>query len=157
MDFETGANSNWTEEDGKLVNRSLANQVINPGESKEITLTLTKTLGEEDAGTFKNIAEIGSAEGSIPRTEDADSTPGNGNPSEDDYSEADLIIGVGTGIGVYISIGAIIAVIAVLVFLGIKFKFKIGKIGKLGMVLLLVDWKIRNGIIASCYCRSFKI
>ena len=138
LSFEAGENSNWSEEDGRLVNRGLANQVINPGESKELTLTLTKTMTEEDAGTFKNTAEIGSAEGSIPRTEDADSTPGNGNPSEDDYSEADLIIGVGTGIGVYISIGAIIAVIAILVFLGIKFKFKINKFGKVGMILLAV-------------------
>ena len=138
LDFEAGANSNWTQEDGKLVNRGLANQVINPGESKEITLTLTKTLGEEDAGTFKNTAEIGSAQGSIPGTEDADSTPGNVNVNEDDYSEADLIIGVGTGIGVYISIGAIIAVIAILVFLGIKFKFKIKKITKIGLSVIIV-------------------
>ena len=34
--------------------RGLKNQTINPGESKEITLVLTKTMTGEDAGTFKN-------------------------------------------------------------------------------------------------------
>ncbi len=138
LEFSTTKNSNWIEDGGKLVNTSLSNQTINPGESKEVTLILTKTMTGEDAGTFKNTAEIGSAEGSVIGTEDIDSTPGNGNTSEDDYSEAEIIIGVGTGVGVYISIGVIIAIIAILVFLGIKFKFKIKKITKIGLSIFVV-------------------
>ena len=68
--------------------------------------------------------------------------------NEDDYSEAELIIGVGTGVGVYISIGAIIAVIAVLVFLGIKFKVKIRKISKLGIFVMMF------GFIGIISCRE---
>ena len=137
LSFSRGKNSNWTEQDGKLVNTSLTNQIIEPSESKEVTLTLTKTLGEEDGGTFKNKAEIGKAKGGISGTEDIDSTPGNGNISEDDYSEAEIIIGVGTGIGIYISIGTIIGIILLLVFLGIKFKVKINKISKIGLSIML--------------------
>ncbi len=137
LDFSNNGNTNWTNENGVLVNRGLMNQVINPGESKELTLTLTKTMGEDDAGTYTNAAEIGSAEGSITGTKDTDSTPGNRNTSEDDYSQADLIIGVSTGLAVYISIGIILFVLAVLVFLGIKFKFKIKNITKFGVSMFV--------------------
>ena len=146
LEFSESGNPSWSSENGVLINRSLMNQVIAAGESKEVTLTLSKTMGEEDTGTFINGAEIGSVEIGITGIEDTDSTPGNGNKSEDDYSEAELIIGVSTGLGVYISIGLILALIISLTLLGIKFKFKIKKLSKLGMSVILF---ILIGIVSS--------
>lgn len=136
LEFSTTGNSNWTNNNGTLVNRSLMNQEIGPGESREITLTLTKTMTENSSGTFTNAAEIGSV-GTTTGIEDADSTPGNRNRQEDDYSEAQLIIGVSTGLVTYISIGAMVLTILVLIGLAIKFKVKIGKISKLGIFLMI--------------------
>ena len=138
LTFSSSSNANWTADGNTLVNRSLMNQDLNPGESKEITLILTKTMNGEDTGTFTNAAEIGSTS-AIEGMNDADSTPGNRNSSEDDYSEAQLIISVSTGLAMYISVGAIILIIVILTILAIKFKIKIkiGKIGKLGILLLL--------------------
>ena len=145
LEFSSTGNANWTNDNGTLVNRSLMNQEIEPGESREITLTLTKTMTENSSGTFTNSAEIGSV-GTTAGIEDADSTPGNRNRQEDDYSEAQLIIGVSTGLATYISIGAVILVILVLIGLAIKFKVKIGKISKLGIFLMIFTI---TGIIAS--------
>ena len=136
LDFPTSESDNWTEDNGVLVNRSLSGQTIAPGESKEVTLTLSKTMNEENTGTFTNAAEIGSVDAGVNGIKDADSTPGNGNKSEDDYSEAELIIGVSTGIVMYITIGIIIAlVIAIGLAIIIKFKISHKTIVKLGVFL----------------------
>ena len=139
LSFSSNGNSTWKNENGVLINRSLMNQEIAAGESKEVYLTLTKTMGEEDTGTFTNAAEIGSINNSA-GIQDTDSTPGNRSKSEDDYSEAQLIISVSTGLAMYISIGVIALIIVILTILAIKFKFKIGKISKiskLGVSIML--------------------
>ena len=139
LSFSTSGNSNWTLENGTLINRSLMNQTIASGESREVTLVLTKTMTGENTGTFTNAAEIGSTTAAISGIEDTDSTPGNRNTSEDDYEEASLIISVSTGLAVYISIGMIIFIIIVLALIFIKFKFKLkpGKISKIGMSIIM--------------------
>ncbi len=136
LTFSSTGNTNWTADGNTLVNRSLMNQDLNPGESKEIVLTLTKTMNGEDTGTFTNAAEIGSID-TVEGINDADSTPGNRNSSEDDYSEAQLIISISTGLGMYISIGVIVLIIAILTIVAIKLKFNIGKISKLGVSIML--------------------
>ena len=139
LDFDKDMNTNWINEDGKLVNRSLTGQSIKPGESKEITLILTKTMNEENTGTFTNAAEIGDVDNGILGIEDVDSTPGNQNKSEDDYSEAELIIGVSTGLITYISIGiAVVSILIIVAILITKKKINIGKIAKVGMILLAI-------------------
>lgn len=136
LEFSIEDNPNWTNKNGVLINQSLMNKDLQPAESREITLLLTKTITEDNIGTIINGAEIGSVS-TVSGIEDTDSTPGNRNKQEDDYSEAQLIIGVSTGLTTYISIGVIILVILTLIGIAIKFRFKISKISKLGIFLMI--------------------
>ena len=137
LEFSASENSSWIETDGILVNKSLSGQTIGVGETKEVTLTLTKTMNEENTGTFKNAAEIGKVGDSELGIKDTDSTPGNRNVNEDDYSEAELIIGVSTGLAMYITIGVIIIlIIATIIAICIKFKIKPNKAIKMGLFLI---------------------
>ena len=90
-------NSNWTEQDGKLYTQSLAGQIIYPGESREVTLTLSKVMSETSTGIFANTAEIAEVINEASRA-DIDSTPGNNKQGEDDTGKAEIIISVGTGV-----------------------------------------------------------
>ena len=74
----------------------MANTIINPGESKTITLTLTKNMNSKDFGVFSNNAEIYEASNNYGLL-DIDSTPGNNASNEDDYSIANVVVGVKTG------------------------------------------------------------
>ncbi len=98
--FSTELNKNWyLSENGNIYNSSLENEIINPGESKELTLILTARITEESLGNLNNNAEIYESynEQGIP---DIDSTPGNKASDEDDISGADVIISIVTGNGI---------------------------------------------------------
>lgn len=59
LEFNSEMNTAWYKDsDGKLYTTSLSGIGINPGESKEIELVLTKTMTEENAGTFPNSAKL---------------------------------------------------------------------------------------------------
>ena len=59
MIFNSEINSNWyMGQDGNLYTSSLADTIINPGETKEITLTLVKEMTEENTGKNVNKIEI---------------------------------------------------------------------------------------------------
>ena len=112
MNFDTQLNKEWVLENGQLVNSSLAEEIINPGETKTLDLVLTKTLNEDNLGTVTNTAEI-MEDSNDNLIEDIDSTPGNKNTNEDDISTVSVIISVGTGrMIIYISL--IITVIGIL-------------------------------------------
>lgn len=97
--FDTSINKGWVQNrDGSLVNKTLSNEFINPGESKELTLILTKQMTEDSTGTVINAAEIAESKNSY-NLPDQDSTAGN--KAEDDYSEAELLISIETGILTY--------------------------------------------------------
>ena len=105
LEFTKEGNANWyIGEDGNLHNVSLAETIIQPGETKEITLVLSKKMTGDNTGTSVNIAEISSAtnEASIP---DYDSNPGNRKDGEDDISTAELLVSIGTGMEIYVTIG----------------------------------------------------
>lgn len=74
----------------------LSDVKINPGESKEVTLILTKKMTENNLGTTYNTAEIASVSNSE-NLLDKDSTPNNKQNGEDDFSEADVIVNIKTG------------------------------------------------------------
>ena len=118
LDFETNGNTGWKMEGAKIVNTSLENQIINPGEEKEVKLILSKQLNQAKIGTIINTAEIGldyNSNGIL----DKDSTVNNQNQNEDDISSAILIIGVKTGRTIiYISL---ILVTILILGLGIYF------------------------------------
>ena len=97
MKFNSELNKDWyTSENGILYNSSLSNTLINPGESKEVTLILTKKMTEENLGLYHNTAEIYEAYNDL-GIQDVDSTPGNNKAGEDDISSADVLITLKTG------------------------------------------------------------
>ena len=112
-------NNNWYQSTkGELYTKELSNQMINPGETKTLTLTLTKTMNLDNTGTSINTAESNKVSNNY-SLQDIDSTPGNRQTGEDDMSTAQLIISVKTGSPVmYISlIIIIIGIISVGVYL----------------------------------------
>lgn len=112
LQFSSEMNKDWYQADNALYSSSIANDKIEPGESKTLTLTLTKKMNEENLGLVNNRAEIVEAYNDLGLS-DINSTPGNQDKNENDYSSADIILSIKTGKAVYISIGAIIATILV--------------------------------------------
>ena len=95
--FNTELNKDWyLSDNGNVYNASLANEIINPGESKEITLVVTKKMTEESLGTLNNNAEIYEAYNEQ-GLKDMDSTPGNKVQDEDDISQVDVVLSIVTG------------------------------------------------------------
>ena len=96
IEFDQDLNKDWYKQDEYIYNKSLANEEIRPGETKEIKIILTKTMTDENTGLISNIAEIAEAENTL-GISDVDSTPLNRKNGEDDIGKADVIIGVKTG------------------------------------------------------------
>lgn len=96
--FSTELNKDWyLSDNGNVYNASLANELIKPGESKELTLVVTKKITEDSLGNpINNNAEIYESYNEQ-GLKDIDSTPGNKVQDEDDMSEADVIFSIVTG------------------------------------------------------------
>lgn len=96
--FSTELNKDWyLSENGNVYNSSLANEKIEPGQSKEMTLILTAKITEESIGkVINNNAEIYESYNEQ-GLKDIDSTPGNKASEEDDMSKADVVLGIVTG------------------------------------------------------------
>ena len=97
--FSSELNQDWyiSQQEQVLYNTSLENTVINPGESKEVTLVLTFSITDKNISTIiNNNAEIYESynEQGIA---DIDSTEANKIETEDDMSNADIVLGVVTG------------------------------------------------------------
>ena len=86
LKFNSGMNSSWYQSGDYIHTTSLSNTRIEPGETKELTLILTKTMTESNTGLTNNKAEITSTS----NEQDID------NESKDKGS-ADVIISVSTG------------------------------------------------------------
>ncbi len=94
--FDNKTNTDWYQSGDNLYNNSLADIKIEPGETKELKLILTKTMTEENMGLVNNLAEIAESyntQGIL----DKDSTAGNKQKGEDDLGESDVTIGIKTG------------------------------------------------------------
>ena len=111
LEFNSELNKDWYENNKSLYTSALENELINPGESKTVTLTLTRTMGEDNLVT-RNNAEIQEAYNDL-GLEDSNSTPGNNASGENDMGSADIIISIRTGGVIYMTIGILIAVIIV--------------------------------------------
>ena len=110
LSFSSEINKDWyMSTDGNLHNTSLSKDIIEAGETKVLTLTLVKTMTNNNVGRTINTAEIAKAsnELSIP---DKDSTPSNKVQGEDDISTAEVIISIRTGLA--LSVGIIVTIIA---------------------------------------------
>ena len=92
--FSSELNSSWYQaSDGNLYTTALANSVINPGETKEITLIVTKQMTDENIGLVVNTAEIAESYNDQ-AIQDTDSTPANKVQSEDDYGVANIYLSI---------------------------------------------------------------
>lgn len=91
LKFNSKLNSDWYQSDNVLYNTSLSNEIIEPGETKELTLILTKTMTNSNTGLTSNKAEILEYYNSQGIVDESSS-------KDDDISQADLIISVSTGI-----------------------------------------------------------
>ena len=115
LSFNSGLNTEWYEgADGVIYNTSLANTLINPGETKELTLILTTKITDNSFGMITNNAEIMEMSNDY-GLQDIDSVAGNNSTNEDDYSTANIILGVKTGqVFIYVTLAfTLIAIIGV--------------------------------------------
>ena len=114
MKFSSEINKDWYQStNGNIYNNSLANQEIKPGESKEITLTLTKKLNGDAMGkVISNDAEIYEAYNDLGLA-DVNSAPANQNREENDLSTANIVLSVKTG-QIIMNIAIVVAVIAII-------------------------------------------
>ena len=94
--FNKEKNKGWYEKEGNLYNESLANEKLNPGEAKIITLTLEKNTNEKEMGTYSNLAEIKESYNEL-GIQDINSKEGNKKEGENDISTASIIISIKTG------------------------------------------------------------
>ena len=118
LEFEQDLNPGWYEENGELYTENLANEKISVGETKSVTLLLTKKIEQGNVGAFTNIAEVYDAYNEEQIT-DINSTPGNKKENENDMSKADVIISIKTGtVIMYTSL-----IISTIVILGVGIYF----------------------------------
>ncbi len=97
VNFSTELNPDWyLSENGNIYNASLANEVINPGETKEVTLLVSIRITEDLLDTLDNNAEIYESYNEL-GLQDIDSTSGNKVTSEDDMSKAEVVVSLVTG------------------------------------------------------------
>lgn len=114
--FNTELNKDWyLSDNGNVYNTSLENTIINPGETKELTLVLVKQITEDSIGVLNNTAEIYEAYNEQ-GLKDIDSTPANKVETEDDMSKADIVLGIVTGAQIAIYIILPLVVISLLGF-----------------------------------------
>ena len=97
LNFNSSLNKDWYQSGEYIYSKALEKEEIQPGETKELTLVLTKTMTESNTGLTNNIAEIADAT-SLNGTADVDSTFGNKKSGEDDLGEANVIVGIKTGL-----------------------------------------------------------
>lgn len=111
LTFSKTQNSIWNKNaKGELVNTSISNRKMQPGDSIELTLIATKQMTANTTGTFTNKI-------SITGMTDAN--------SENNTANADIIISVSTGAMVYI---AIVIFIVVVLSVIVAYLYKKGKL-----------------------------
>ena len=123
LEFNQDLNKDWyVGDDGNIYSVALINKLLNPGESAELTIILTKQMTNEDGGTIKNTMEIYEASNDE-NVEDLNSIPGDKLDGQNDMSTAQVIVAVKTGtIILYIALAT-----AVIVIIGLGF-YKIKKV-----------------------------
>ena len=123
LSFNSELNTDWyLGNDGYIYTTSLKDTLINPGETKELTLTLTKQMTETNTGLINNNVEI-QEDYNEKGLKDRDSTAGNNAQGEDDISSADVLITVKTGAALIYTLIVFIAlvVLAVGIYLILRF------------------------------------
>lgn len=123
LSFSSEINGDWYETtNGEIHSKKLSNEIIKPGESKEIILTLSKKMSQNNTGIIINTAEISKSNNDL-SVKDIDSTAGNKISGEDDISTAQVLISIKTGRFItYITMVAIVMLTIVIGIYAIKKK-----------------------------------
>ena len=116
--FSSELNKDWYQSGNDVYCTSLANEKIEPGESKDIKLTVIKQMKENNTGLVNNTAEITESYNELGLT-DKNSTEGNKVKGENDMGSADLIVSIRTGQVV----STVLLVISSIVILGVAVYF----------------------------------
>lgn len=96
IEFDSSINPNWyVESDGNIATTVLKDEILAPGETRELKLILVKKMTEENTGLIYNSFEIAKSTNDNGAS-DIDSIAGN-KLNEDDLCEANVIIGITTG------------------------------------------------------------
>lgn len=111
LKFNSELNKDWYQSGNNLYSSILANEKIKSGESKELTLTLIKSMTEDNVGRIGNTAEIVEDYNEL-GMQDINSTPNNRVNGENDMGSADAIISIRTGEIYFYSITIIVIIIA---------------------------------------------
>ena len=121
LEFNQDLNKDWyVGDDGNIYSVALIEKLLNPGETAELTIILTKQMTNEDGGTIKNTVEIYEASNDE-NVEDVNSIPGDKLDGQNDMSTAQVIIAVKTGtIMLYITLATVVIAIIGLGFYKIK-------------------------------------
>ena len=111
LKFDAKDNPDWKDEGNNVIStRKLENKLLQPGESAEVTVTLTWINGKNNLGLKTNIAEI-SEDYNDRGVPDIDSTPDNKKPGEDDIDDAPVLLSVSTGKArIYFTLGFIVLI-----------------------------------------------
>ena len=119
-----------------IATKSLANRLLKPGESAELTVYLRWKKDPKNMGVKTNWAEI-SEDGNEYGIPDRDSVPGNKRPHEDDIDDAPVALAIATGLAksyiMYVLVGVTILAVIVAISKGYmvyKMKNKNTKINK---------------------------
>ena len=115
LNFNEEQNKDWyVGEDGNIYSVALIDKLLKPGDSEELTITLTKQMNNNNTGTITNIVEIYEASNDE-NVEDINSIPGDKLEDQNDISKVEVIVAVRTGtIIIYILIA--ITVITIIGF-----------------------------------------
>ena len=101
LTFNSGLNSDWYQKGENIYTSSLANTKIEPGETKEVKLVLTKKMTESNTGLTNNKAEIINSYNTLGVTNASENaSKQNNNKESKAKGSADTIIGVKTGAAV---------------------------------------------------------
>lgn len=120
LKFSSELNKDWYQVGDTLYTNSLANEKIKAGETKTVTLTLTKSMTENNTGLIPNIAEIAEDYNEL-GIADSNSTPGNRAKGENDLGSAEVLLSIRTGGVIYMTVGiVIVAILGAIAFIMIK-------------------------------------
>ena len=111
LKFDAKDNPDWKDEGNNVIStRKLENTLLQPGESAEVTVTLTWINRKDNLGLKTNTAEI-SEDYNDMGAPDRDSTPDNKKPGEDDIDDAPVLLSITTGQArIYFSLGLTILI-----------------------------------------------
>lgn len=97
LNFSSETNPDWYKgDDGNLYSVALMDKLLEPGQTEELKIVLTKNMNNNNNGTVTNIAEIYEASNDE-NVEDINSIPGDKIEGQNDMSKVEVIIAVKTG------------------------------------------------------------